>query len=80
MINGNGKEIFKKLYEYNRAYLKYQKELINKYGVFYCGECEEIHELSKIKKGSYLCEEKFKEKEKQRVREYRRKKKEALGK
>ena len=36
MINGNGKEVFKKLYEYHKTYLEYQQKLINKYGSFYC--------------------------------------------
>ncbi|WP_437629209.1 hypothetical protein [Clostridium paraputrificum] len=75
MINGNGKEVFKKLYEYHKTYLEYQQKLINKYGSFYCIECNEIHPISERARGNHMCIEQYRKINREQMRRARARKK-----
>lgn len=75
MIDRNGKEVLKELYEHHKAYLRYQQQLLDKFQLFYCAECEELHNLEVKQKNLFICVKQHKEKEKLRLREYRNRKK-----
>lgn len=75
MINGNGKDVFKKLYEYHKAYLKYQQELVEKYEGFYCGECNEIHSINERRGNRYMCIEQHRKQNREQMRRARARKK-----
>lgn len=75
MINGNGKEVFKKLYEYHKTYLEYQQKLIDKYGVFYCVECNEIHPISERRGNYHMCIKQHRKINREQMRRARARKK-----
>lgn len=77
----NGKEKLKELHKNYTEFIDVQERMIKSFGVFYCPECEEVHKVEERHKTYFICKEQWKAKERQRVKEYREKKKlEALAK
>lgn len=73
-LNGNAKDVMNTLYQNYKLFTEYQERMNRAWGVFYCIECQELHSTEEKVRGHFLCKTAHKEREKERLREYRRKK------
>lgn len=55
LLNGNVNEIFEDLFVKYSMYIEYQNRLKEKFGIFWCSECKDIHDISMKVKGQNLC-------------------------
>lgn len=70
----NTKEKLIELHKSYKEFLDIQERLSKSFGVFFCPECQEVHSIEERHKTYFMCKEQWKKKERERLKEYRRKK------